>query len=116
MEKKNWWKLATVLIASVLVLSLHPEIRAIGLLIGATGIDAFVLFFEAQLLLAIGITYRRRIRPMLLRANSIAERLDPFYFIPSLDLVRRYPPIAVHAIPFFVGLYFLLFANVYLYS
>ena len=116
MEKKNWWKLATVMIATVLVLSLHPEFRVIGLLVGATGIDAFVLFFEAQLLLTIGITYRQRIRPMLLRANSIVERLDPFYFVPSLDLVRRYLPIAVHAIPFFVGLYFLLFANVYLYS
>ena len=116
MEKKNWWKLATAMITTVLLLSLHPEIRALGLLVGAMGMDAFVLFFEAQLLLIIGITYRQRIRPMLRRANSIAERLDPFYFVPSLDLVRRYPPIAVHAIPFFVGLYFLLFANVYLYS
>jgi hypothetical protein len=116
MEKKNWWKLATVMVTTVLLLSLHPEIRAIGLLVGAMGMDAFVLFFEAQLLLIIGITYRQKIRPMLLRANSVAEKLDPFYFIPSRDLVRRYPPIAVHAIPFFVGLYFLLFANVYLYS
>ena len=116
MEKKNWWKLATVMITTVLLLSLHPEIRAIGLLVGAMGMDVFVLFFEAQLLLMVGIAYRQKIRPMLLRANAIAERLDPFYFIPSLDLVRKYPPIAVHAIPFFVGLYFLLFANVYLYS
>ena len=73
MEKKNWWNLATVMITTVLVLSLHPEIRAIGLLVGAMGIDSFVLFFEAQLLLTIGITYRRRIRPILLRVNSIAE-------------------------------------------
>jgi len=36
------------------------------------------------------------------RLNKLIERLDPYFFVPSVRQIRDCPPIAVHALPFFV--------------
>lgn len=116
MNKKGKWRLATLLLATILLLSLHPEVRALGLFIEVMGLNIYILLIEAQFLLIVGALYRHRIKPALIAINAFFESADSFYFIPSRALIRTYPPIVLHMVPFLVTTYCLVFTQAFLYS
>lgn len=116
MNKKNKWRLATFLLATLLLLSLHPEVRVLGMFIEVLGLDIYILLIETQLLLIAGTFHRHRIKPALIAVNAFFERADSFYFIPSRALIRTYPPIVLHMVPFLVTTYCLVITPAFLYS
>ncbi|WP_226669254.1 hypothetical protein [Microbulbifer aggregans] len=100
MNKK--WKLATIAVVTFLLLSLNPEIRLIGLVIESVGLETIFIAIEAQVILALGIFYRRWLAPLANLLNKLLERLDPLYFRPKMSLIRAYPKMVLHSIPFLV--------------
>jgi len=102
MNKNKKWKLATIAVVTFLLLSLNPEIRFIGLLIESVGLETILIAIESQLILALGIFYRQWLAPFGNLLNRILERLDPLYFRPKISLIRAYPKMVLHSIPFLV--------------
>ena len=109
MNKKTLWRSLTVLTVVILVSSFVPEVRMLGFLIDAVGLDVFILLLEIQLSAFILIGYRRYIYPCLSWAEWAFSKYDPYFFIPSKELVKKYPPILAHSVPFYVaGILFVL--------
>lgn len=116
MNRKIKWRATTITVATLLMFSLHPEIRFLGLFIQAIGVDALILIVGAQMTLVFGAIYHQRIAPLLLWLNALFERVDPFYFMPNRDLIRKCPPIAMHSVPLLVPLCFLVLGHVLVYA
>lgn len=116
MNKKRIWKVATVIVVSVLALSIAPEVRFLALLIEAIGLDVFLFVFEVQIVALVAVTYQSYIKPALLWLNGVLERIDGFYFMPTRAMVRSCPPILLHAIPFLVSFHLIVLVGVTAYA
>ena len=116
MNKKRLWAILTAVVVFLLMVSVSPEIRLLGMFIEAIGLDMFVLLFEVQLL-AISLSfYHRLISPALARVNALFERLDPYYFLTSLTTLRKCPSMIMHSVPFLVPFYLIIFLGISVYS
>ncbi|MGA7437096.1 MAG: hypothetical protein WBW32_03080 [Luteibacter sp.] len=111
MNKKKIWKYLTLVVVTVLLFSLMPEVRIFGFFIDAIGLDTFLMLIEAQLAVLILGHCHQWIRMLLNSINLQIEKIDPFYFMPSLDTFKKYPPIAFHAVPFLIGMHFIFVLN-----
>jgi len=116
MNKKRIWKLLTVGIAFLLVISVSPEVRLLGMFIEVIGLDMFVLLFEVQILAILLASYHRVLRPIMMRVNALLERLDPFYFISSSAALRACPAMIMHSVPLLVSSYLVVFLGISAYS
>lgn len=112
MNKPKLWKYLTLIVGTYLMMSFIPEIRVIGTLIEAMGLDMFLLLMETQAIAIITCFYRDRFEPIFKWANLKLEQLDPFYFIPSRKQITKCPHIIYRAAPFLVGSSFIFFAQV----
>lgn len=116
MSRKQIWKYITLTVVTLLIFSTAPEVRIFGLFIDVIGLDMFLLLVEVQVVVLILGLYHQWLRPVLINLNLYLEKMDPYYFIPSLELLKKYPPMIFHAVPFLVGMYFMLALNMSLYT
>ena len=89
MNRKRFWKVLTVAVVFLLMISVSAEIRLLGIFIQAVGMDMFVLLFEIQLLAIFLAFYNGLVRPILGRVNRLFERIDPYYFVSSMVTIRK---------------------------
>ncbi len=108
MNKQKLWKYTTVVLVTVLMFSLVPEVRLFGLFIDAIGIDMLLLLVETQIAIIFFASYNQLVKPVLSNVNVWLEKIDPYYFLPSIAQIRECPVIVLHAAPFLVGLSFIL--------
>jgi len=88
--------------------SLLPEVRLFGLLIDAIGIDVFLLLVETQIAIIFVGIYHQLVKPIFYNVNMWLEKIDPYYFLPSVAQIKECPAIAFHAAPFLIGLSLML--------
>jgi len=97
MVKKAIWVLAMAM--AVMILLFSPLVGfEIIFFIDAIGIDMFAMLLEAQLLVTIGLIITRT-KLAALYVHEWAMQRDTNYFIPSVETIRAYPPMIVHAVP-----------------
>jgi len=95
----------------MLTFSILPEVVALGLFIDVIGMDMFVLMIQAQIgVIFIGF-YSQYLKPMLSTINNFLYRIDPYYFIPSKAMIKKYPMIVMHMVPFVVAINMLVFVG-----
>lgn len=116
MNRNKRWKLATVVVVGFLLLSLNPEVRLGALLIEAVGLETIFLAFQAQIVVVVGIFYRQRLSPLLNIMHTMLEKLDPLYFRPKLSMIRAYPRVVLHSVPFLVTAYVVAVGTVLLHA
>ncbi|MDO8291002.1 MAG: hypothetical protein Q7T44_17445 [Parvibaculum sp.] len=116
MNKKRIWEILTLGVVFILVISVSPEVRLLGMFIEVIGLDMFVLLFEVQILAILLASYHRLLRPIIMRVNALLERLDPFYFISSSATLRACPAMIMHSVPFLVSFYLIVFLGISAYS
>lgn len=116
MDKKKMWKVLTLGVVFLLMISVSPEVRLLGLFIEAIGLDMFVLLFEVQILAIFLAFYNGSVRPMLVRVTATFERMDPFYFSPSMAIIRKCPAMMMHSVPLLVPCYLIVCLGISVYS
>jgi hypothetical protein len=99
-----------------LLFSFAPEVRIFGLMIDAIGIDLFLYLLETQLVIFFIVIFQRWIKPILFKMHLRLGKMDPYYFVPSMRLIKQCPAIMFHAAPFLVSVTFLLVAQVWLFT
>lgn len=107
-NKKKVWKYISVMLVTVLMFSLAPEVRLFGLLIDSIGIDIFLLLVKTQIAFIFIGVYHQLLKPILSSVNRWLEKIDPYYFLPSVSQIKECPVIVFHAAPFLIGLSFML--------
>ena len=98
------------------MLSFMPEIRFLGIIIDAIGIDVFFMLFIGHAAIFYNLIYKGKIKPMLFFVNKKLESFDPLYFIPTAAQIRQCPQLLLHAVPFLLSTLFLLLAQVSMFS
>ncbi|RYY76395.1 MAG: hypothetical protein EOO52_02455 [Gammaproteobacteria bacterium] len=116
MNKKKILKCLTILVTIYLMLSLAPEIRMFGAIVDIIGLEVFFLLLASYLVIALKQIYDGTLKWMLSWLNEKFERIDPFYFVPTINQLEECPQLIFHSVPFFVSVSFLLFAQVSLFS
>jgi len=114
-NRKRFWKIATAILVFCLVVSVSPEVRLAGLLIETIGLDFFLYLFGIQILIVLRSAYDR-FRPYFSRINKLFERIDPYYFIPTRQMVKLCPAILMHSVPFLFGGYIIVFFGIAAYA
>ncbi len=116
MNRKRFWKIVTLAVVFLLMISVSYEIRLLGIFIETIGLDMFILLFEVQILAIFISFYNQLVRPVLVRVNWALNRIDPYYFVPSIDTIKKCPAILVHSVPLLVPCYLILFLGLTVYS
>ncbi len=111
MKKDKFWQLATLLVSSYMMLALLPELRILGYLIFSLGLDTLLLLLGIQLFMIFGGVYQQQILPVAKRVNYFFEKQDPFFFIPSMKQLKKFPQMAVHSIPFLLTGFVFIFSD-----
>lgn len=108
----------TIVAAGILIVSLAmvPEVYILTALIDAIGLDAFAMLIEAQVVVLFHIYLGQPIMKCFKWANTKLEKTDPFYFIPSKDMIKQHPQIILHAFPFLVTSIVICYAGVSVYE
>ena len=107
MNMKKWiWKLATLLVIGLLIA--NPELWSLALLIDAVGLDLFLMLIQIQAIAVIGYYFQVWIKPMLMPFYNFLLKVDPYFFIPTKDVVRQCPIILCHSVPFLIILMLLI--------
>jgi hypothetical protein len=93
-----------IVAAGILIVSLAmvPEVYMLSALIDAIGLDAIAMLVEAQVVVFFYTYFGQHIMKFFRWANTKLEKIDPYYFIPSKNMVKQYPQIILHAFPFLV--------------
>lgn len=99
MNKDKVWKYLTVGVATILMLSIFPEIRVLGLFIDAIGLDLLLITVEGYLVMVFAFIYHGQIRPLLAWLNERCKKVDPYYFVPKNAQLRFCPQLAFHSVP-----------------
>lgn len=102
MKKSKRWKVATMAVVALLLLSLNSEVRLLALLIEAVGLEGILLAVQAQFVFAVGIFYRQKLSPIFNSIHGMLEGVDPLYFRPMLSIIRAYPGMVLHSVPFLI--------------
>lgn len=111
MFNQRFWRLATLLISSYLMFALIPELRMLGFLIYSLGVDTMFLLVGLQIIAVGGIIYRQHFLPIAKGVNYYFEKYDPFFFIPPVQNMKKFPQMAVHSVPFLLTAYVILFST-----
>jgi len=99
MNTKNWiWKTATILAVGLLLA--NPELWSLALFIDAVGLDLFVMLIQVQVVAVCSYYFQVWIKPMLMPFYKFLLKVDPYFFIPTKDIVRQCPMILCHSVPF----------------
>ncbi len=100
--KKSFWKIATVIVAGLLIL--NPEALALGVFVDAMGLDVLLLALEVQVAAVFGCFFHSRVKPVLMPVYRFFQKIDPYFFIPTKNVIGQYPSILCHAAPGFMAL------------
>ena len=101
--KKSTWKIATFLVVSFLIF--NPELVVFGMFVDAVGLDIFLLLLEVQVIALIGYYFQNWIKPSLNLVKRQIQKLDPYFFIPTRNVISKFPPILCHALPGYFTIY-----------
>lgn len=110
MTQKKLWQMATILVSAYLMLTVLPEVRMLGFMVLSLGLDTLILLIGLQVMAVSGLIYRQQLLPAVKRINAFFEKHDPFFFIPSSQQLKRFPVMTVHAVPFLLTGYVLVFS------
>jgi len=105
--KNKIWAIASTLV--VVLLIMKPELIPVGLIIDSIGLDIFLLLVQAKIGTDFGFIYSSKIKPLFLTTYTFYQKLDPYFVIPTKQVVLQYPPILLHAIPGLLSLYWVMF-------
>ena len=112
--KKSSWKIASLLV--VFFFLLKPEFMILGVFIDGMGLELFVLLLEVQAVAVFGYFFQSWVKPAVKPLYQLIQKFDPYFFIPTKNVVAKYPIVFVHAIPgfimFSIGLLFVKFNSV----
>lgn len=109
MNKQNkTWTVASSIVVLTLITFVMPEVLALGLFIDFVGLELFVLLLQVQLMAVISSFYRTHIKTALALTGSWLSKVDPLFFIPNRESIKRYPPLIFHAIPGLVAFHWLV--------
>jgi len=111
MKKDKLWQLGTLLVSSYLMLALLPELRILGFVILSLGLETLVLLIGIQLILIFGGVYQQHILPVAKSVNCFLEKHDPFFFIPSIKQLKKFPQMAIHSVPFILSGFVFIFSD-----
>ena len=115
-QNKKFWKTASIIVATCLIMSFMPEIRILGIFIEAIGIDMFLVVIGGHFLFALRWARSKTVGPMLNFGHCIFEKMDPYYFVAKRKDVMECPQLIFHAVPYLVGTLFFLSCNGWLYA
>ena len=112
--KESSWKIASFMV--VIFFLLKPEFMVLGLFIDSIGLELFVLLLEVQAVAVFGYYFQTWFKPAVKPLYQFIQKFDPYFFIPTKNVVAKYPIVFVHAIPgfimFSIGLLFVKFNSV----
>ncbi len=111
MFKNKFWQVVTILTSSYLMMGLLPELRILGLLILSMGMETWMLLTGIQLVAVFGGLYRQQFIPVAKSVNYFLEKHDPFFFIPSIQQLKKFPQIAAHSVPFMLTGFVFIFSS-----
>lgn len=98
--KKLYWKIATLVAFSFLLI--NPEAVPLVLYIDAIGLELFLMLLEVQFIAIAGYYFHVWIKPVLTPVYRSICKIDPYFFIPTKNVIKKYPAMLCHAIPFLV--------------
>jgi len=101
--KKSAWKIVTLLVVGTLIF--NPELVAFGMFIDYVGLDLFLLLLEVQVVTLFGYYFQNWIKPALKLVMKFLQKFDPYFFIPSRNVISKFPVILCHAIPGYFVIY-----------
>ena len=116
LKNEKFWKAASIIITTCLLMAVMPEVRLLGLLIELMGLDMLLMVIGGYFLFPLKWAYSKSIRPVLYHANSVLEKLDPYYFVARRKDIAECPQLIVHAVPCLIGLIFWFSFNGWLYA
>ncbi|WP_197410264.1 MULTISPECIES: hypothetical protein [unclassified Colwellia] len=99
---KGIWYLLAVLITACLA---GPEIlisMELMVLIEILGASTFVLMYVTGLKLFLANAFNSFFKPVLFPIYKIIQQLDPYFFVPSYNNVKKFPALLCHSIPGFM--------------
>jgi len=91
-------------IATVCLLLVKPELLTLALFVDAVGLDLILILIQFQIVAVGGYYFQFWIKPMLMPMYKYLQKVDPYFFIPTKDLVRQCPMLLCHSVPFFMVL------------
>lgn len=94
------FKFVVLAVIFCLFFTMAPEVRILLILIDAIGFDTFVLLCEVQIVAFFYTYFGQHFAAFFKRINKRLEKIDPYYFIPSKNMIQEFPPIIFHAVPF----------------
>ena len=115
-QNKQFWKVASIIISTTLLMAVMPEVRILGLFIEVMGIDMLLMVVGGYFLFPLKWLYFKIIRPVPYFINSFFEKKDSYYFFAKGKNVVECPQLMFHAVPFLVGGLFWATYNGWLYA
>ena len=104
LTKKKIWSVLTLIV--FLLLILNPERLALALFIQVVGLDFLYLFIEIQIIGLATFLFRDWLIPLFMPVYVFIKKIDPYFFVPTLNTVKRYPLLSVHGVPGLLLLYY----------
>ncbi len=101
--KKSTWKIATFLVVGFLIF--NPELVVFGMFIDAVGLDLFLLLLEVQVVALFGYYFQNWIKPAINLIKGFIQKHDPYFFIPTRNVISKFPAILCHALPGYFAIY-----------
>lgn len=116
MNRNKLWKVLTFIVVLFLLMSVAPEARILGLLIDGIGLDLLLLLLEIQIMALVVALFHYKLKPCLFWLDKIFRKLDPYYFVSSCRVIKSYPPILLHCVPFLVCFYLIIVVGASVYT
>ncbi|WP_133408168.1 hypothetical protein [Parashewanella tropica] len=98
--KKVYWKIVTLVVFSFLLI--NPEAVPLVLYIDAIGLELFLMLLEVQFIAIAGYYFHVWVKPVLAPVYHSISKLDPYFFIPTKNVIKKHPAMLCHAVPFLV--------------
>ena len=115
-KNKKFWKVASVIISTCLIMAVMPEVRLLGIFVEVMGLDMILMIIGGYFLFPLKWVYSKSISPAIHFVNSVLEKVDPYYFVARRKDIAECPQLIVHTVPFLVGLIFWLSFNGWFYA
>ncbi|MBB1431088.1 hypothetical protein [Pseudoalteromonas sp. SG43-4] len=100
-SKGIWYSLAILVVA----FAAGPEIlisMELMVLVEFLGASTFVLMYVSGLKLFLAKAYNSFFKPVLFPIYKKLQQLDPYFFVPSYNNVKKFPSLLCHSIPGFM--------------
>jgi hypothetical protein len=101
MSKGIWYTLAVIVVS----FAAGPEIlisMELMVLVEFLGASTFVLMYVSGLKLFLAKAFSSFFKPVLFPIYKKLQSLDPYFFIPSYNHVKKFPALLCHSIPGFM--------------